>query len=288
MEAIKSWKCHGGVVTRYRHTSPALGGLSASFIVFMPPWPTTAPATKVPGLFFLSGLTCTDENFITKAGAIPHAAEHGLALVCPDTSPRGANLGAEETASWDLGVGAGFYVDATAEPWRAHYRMASYIAELRALVTDALPIDGGRMSIAGHSMGGLGALATALRDPPGAWRAVTAFAPICHPSACAWGRKAFGAYLGVESPSAWAANDPTALVSARPAGAPPLHIRIDQGAADEFLAAGQLLPADFVAAAADAGVPVEYHLHDGYDHSYYFITTFIAAHIAHHAQHLRA
>ena len=284
LEAVKSWRCFDGTVTRYRHASASLG-LSATFIVFMPRQNADAASTAlpVPALFFLSGLTCTDENFITKAGAQQHAAAHGIALVCPDTSPRGANFGPLETASWDLGMGAGFYVDATQEPWRRHYRMASYLDELRELVVACLPIDGGRLAIAGHSMGGMGALATAMRRP-GVFKCASAFNPIAHPSACPWGDKAFTAYLGADR-KAWDAYDPTALAGTY--AGPPLPILIDQGGADEWLAAGQLLPAHFTAAAAsNASLAVQFNEHAGYDHGYYFVSTFIGAHVAFAAKHV--
>lgn len=231
-------------------------------------------------------LTCTDENFITKAGAQKYAAENGVALVCPDTSPRGAGI-AGETDSWDFGAGAGFYLNATEDKWAGHYRMYDYITqELPRVLAATVPqLDVSRVSIMGHSMGGLGALVIGLRNAAN-YKSISAFAPICHPSACPWGNKAFSGYLGTDK-SAWAAYDPTDIVKALPSPAPGSEILIDQGSADDFLAQGQLLPDDFLAAAGAAGVTVRYRLQDGYDHSYYFIATFIADHIAFHASHLK-
>lgn len=262
-----------------------------TFSLFVPPG---APA---PVLLFLSGLTCTDANFCEKAGAFAAAAAARVAILVTDTSPRGepATLGVPPPSetSWDLGLGAGFYIDATSAPWAAHWRMESYVArELPALLSSdpalAASVDASRLAVFGHSMGGFGALSLALKHP-GLFRSASAFAPIAHPSACAWGRKAFGAYLGADA-AAWAAHDPTALVST-PAGAAAAraaHLKIDMGSADEFLAKGQLLPEDFLAACSAAGVDVDYALRDGYDHSYYFIATFVSDHIAHAAHYLHA
>lgn len=301
LELVKEWKSFGGVVRRYRHTSTALGGLPAVFSVILPPAALALGAAPVPGIVYLSGLTCTDDNVITKAGAQRACAAHGVALICPDTSPRGANLGPEETAAWDFGAGAGFYVDATQAPWAAHYRMYTYVTEelpaLLAAAAGELRVDAGRLGITGHSMGGLGALQIGLKRP-GVFRSVSAFAPICHPSACPWGVKAFTGYLGARGegaavPAAWAEYDPTELVAAGRVGggtpARPLHVLIDQGGDDGFLKDGQLRPEDLVAAAAGAGpaVRVEYRLQAGYDHSYFFIATFIDDHVAHHARALK-
>lgn len=288
MELVKEWRSFGGAVRRYRHASPSLGGLAATFTVFLPSAALGESPQPVPAIVFLAGLTCTDENFITKAGAIAHAEAHALALICPDTSPRGANLGPEESAAWDFGLGAGFYVDATQAPWATNYNMASYVGdELPALLAAHLPaVDTSRLSIMGHSMGGHGALTLALRRP-GAYRSVSAFAPICHPSECPWGVKALGGYLGPER-AAWGAYDATALVRGLAAGrAADLHLLVDQGGADEFLEKGQLRPQDFLDAAAAAGVPVDYRLRPGYDHSYFYIATFVGEHVAHHARFLR-
>ena len=269
--AFKTTRVHGGELRRYRHVSTATC-CEMTFAVFLPPRallaecgaPGGAPA---PLLYFLSGLTCTDLNFSEKAGAFGFAAAAHVALVLPDTSPRGdvvvAAAGAEATAHWDFGVGAGFYCDATRAPWSAHWRMESYVAvELPAVLRAALPtaLAHERASITGHSMGGCGALALALKRP-GAYRAATAFAPVAHPAACPWGRKAFAGYLG-DDEAAWRASDPTALVGCYKG--PPLRIRVDVGTADEWLAKGQLLPADFAAAAVAAGVPVDLRMQEGY------------------------
>jgi S-formylglutathione hydrolase len=238
-------------------------------------------------MFWLSGLTCTWENFSTKSGAFAHAAKHGIAIIAPDTSPRGAGVDGE-TASWDFGAGAGFYVDATTPGWKENYRMYTYVTiELPAVLRSNLPaLDLSRQSIAGHSMGGLGALMVALKNP-GMFRAVSAFSPIAHPSKAPWGIKAFSGYLGAESEADWAAYDPTDLVAAYKG--PRLPIHIDQGTGDEWLHKGQLLPDDFLAAAAGvADVPVKYSSRDGYDHSYWYISTFIGEHIAEHAAALKA
>lgn len=247
-------------------------GCDMVFAVFLPPLALLAEAGAAGGapsplLFYLSGLTCSDLNASEKAGAFSHAAAANVALILPDTSPRGdavvAAAGAAATESWDFGIGAGFYVDATQAPWAAHWRMESYVMEeLPAVLRAALPaaLAHERRSVAGHSMGGCGALALALKRP-GHFRAATAFAPVAHPSACPWGRKAFAGYLGAEG-AAWAAADPTALVAAYKG--PPLRIRVDVGTADEWLEKGQLLPGDFSAAAAAAGVPVDLRMQEGY------------------------
>jgi len=234
-------------------------------------------------LYWLSGLTCTDENFITKAGAQRAAAARGLLLVCPDTSPRGCNIPGED-ASWDFGSGAGFYVDATQEPWAKHYRMYSYITdELPRLVGAALPADLSRQSITGHSMGGHGALICALKNP-GKYRSVSAFAPISNPIECPWGVKAFSGYLG-DDRSAWREWDATEL--AKSYAGPKLDILVSQGTADSFLTDKQLLPEALAAAASNNdALALTLNMEEGYDHSYYFIATFIDQHIEHHSAHL--
>lgn len=220
-----------------------------------------------------------------KAGAQRFAAEHGIALIAPDTSPRGANVPGE-TAAWDFGVGAGFYLDASEAPWATHYRMESYIVdELRALVLGALPIEGTRLGIFGHSMGGHGALTLALRHP-GVWRSVSAFAPIAAPMRCAWGEKAFTGYLG-EDRERWKEHDASELVARSDAPRYADGILVDQGLADQFLPT-QLNPEVFEAACREAGQPLTLRRHEGYDHGYYFISTFIADHLAHHARTLLA
>ncbi|AMG44062.1 S-formylglutathione hydrolase [Achromobacter xylosoxidans] len=278
LELISQHRCFGGSQRYYRHESAEIG-LPMRFSVFVPP---QAEQGKVPVLFYLAGLTCTEETFMIKAGAQRLAAELGVMLVAPDTSPRGANVPGEDE-SWDLGTGAGFYLDATTGPWRAHYRMDSYVTrELHALVTSALPGDADRVGIFGHSMGGHGALVLALRNP-GKYRSVSAFAPIAAPSLCPWGKKAFGAYLG-DNPDDWAAYDASALM--RGLRQPfPAGILVDQGTADQFLAE-QLYPEVFEAACATAGQPLELRRQDGYDHGYYFISTFIEDHIRFHVERL--
>ncbi|KWF24112.1 S-formylglutathione hydrolase, partial [Burkholderia pseudomultivorans] len=222
-----------------------------------------------------------EETFAIKGGAQQYAAQHGIALVMPDTSPRGAGA-AGETDAWDFGVGAGFYVDATEAPWSVHYRMESYVTgELRELVTAELPIDGARLGIFGHSMGGHGALTLALRHPD-LYRSVSAFAPIAAPMRCPWGEKAFSGYLG-EDREAWKQHDASELVARADAPKFAAGILVDQGLADQFLA-NQLNPDVFEAACAKAGQPLTLRRHAGYDHGYYFISTFVADHIAHHAR----
>lgn len=296
LELLSEHKAFGGVLRFYRHASETIG-LPMRFSVFLPgsaiahaegdgtPAAGAHAARKVPGLFYLAGLTCTEETFPTKGGALLDAARRGIALIAPDTSPRGAGLPGE-TDSWDLGVAAGFYLDATVDPWRAHYRMYSYLVdELVALVTTELPIDAGRLGIFGHSMGGHGALVLGLRNPR-LFRSVSAFAPIAAPSQCPWGKKAFTAYLG-EDTAQWDAYDASKLVAAQ--AAPLDHpILIDIGLADKFLHDGQLHPDVFEAACLAAGQPLTIRRHAGYDHGYYFISTFISDHITHHANILLA
>ncbi len=273
LEILSEQSCFGGTQGFYRHSSTATG-TDMQFAVFLPP---QAEAGAVPVLYFLAGLTCTEETATIKAGAQRHAAERGLMLVMPDTSPRGAGIAGEDD-DWDLGTGAGFYLDATTEPWSAHYRMRSYIVdELRCLVNDRFPARVDATGIFGHSMGGHGALTLALSHPQ-IYRSVSAFAPICAPSRCPWGTKAFGSYLGVEG-DAWRAHDATELVREGRRQSP---ILIDQGDQDQFLAE-QLHPGLFSAACADAGQALELRTQPGYDHSYYFIQTFMSDHIAHHA-----
>lgn len=280
MELISQHGCHGGVQRFYRHDSVAIG-LPMRFSVYLPP--QAQAGARVPVVFYLAGLTCTEETFMIKAGAQRFAAEHGLMLVAPDTSPRGAGLPGEADA-WDFGVGAGFYVDATEAPWRKHWRMESYVAEeLFELVTTALPGDAARVGIFGHSMGGHGALVLAQRHPQ-RFRSVSAFAPIAAPSRCPWGEKAFTGYLGSDR-AAWAQYDASELM-ARQQGAPfPAGILVDQGLDDQFLQS-QLHPEAFAAACQAVGQPLTLRRHSGYDHGYYFITSFIADHIRHHATQL--
>ncbi len=287
MELLSEHGCFGGLQRFYKHDSKKIG-LPMRFSVFLPPSaahhtahdPTHRP---VPALLFLAGLTCNEETFMIKAGAQRLAAELGLALIAPDTSPRGANLPGEAD-SWDFGVGAGFYLDATQAPWAQHWRMESYITqELLPLVTGTLPINAAKVGIFGHSMGGHGALTLALKHP-GLFKSVSAFAPICAPSQCPWGEKAFTGFLGAEE-SSWAAHDATALMRHLLAAPYPGGILIDQGLADKFLAE-QLQPDLFEAACASAGQPLNLRRHAGYDHGYYFIASFMADHLRHHAQQL--
>lgn len=245
------------------------------FAVYQPP---QAKTQLVPVLYFLSGLTCTEENFMVKAGAQQFAAQYGLMLIAPDTSPR--NTGTpDEDQDWDLGTGAGFYVDATAAPWKAHYQMYSYITqELPALIAAHFPAKPGYQGIFGHSMGGHGALVCALRNP-NQYRSVSAFAPIAAPTQCPWGQKAFSHYLG-DQPEQWKAYDATELVLAQPTH----HtILIDQGMADQFLEK-QLLPDVFEQACTQSGQSLILRRQADYDHSYYFIASFMADHIRHHAE----
>ena len=278
MEVLSEHACFGGVQGFYRHDSTAIG-LPMRFGVFVPPQARLGP---VPVLFFLAGLTCNEETFAIKAGAQKFAAQHGLMLVTPDTSPRDTGI-ANADAAWDFGNAAGFYLDATEAPWSKHWRMGSYLAnELRAVVTANFSARSDRTGIFGHSMGGHGALTLALKHP-GAFHSVSALAPIAAPTHCPWGVKAFTGYLG-EDRALWAAHDATELVKAG-ARVPPLLI--DQGLADKFLAE-QLRPALFQAACVKAGQPLLLRKHDGYDHGYYFVASFVADHIAHHASFLNA
>lgn len=273
LEKVAESRCFGGVQQVWSHASDACG-CPMRFGLFLPP---QAAHGRVPAVWWLSGLTCTEENFIAKAGAQRVAAELGLALVVPDTSPRGLALPGDRD-SWDFGVGAGFYVDATRPPWSRHYRMRSYLVdELRALVEGEFGVDGSRTAMSGHSMGGHGALTIALSNP-GWIRSVSAFAPIAAPMRCPWGEKAFTGYLG-EDRGAWAAYDSTELLRTRGWAGPP--IRVDQGTADPFLET-QLKPELLEQACADAGVALELRRQDGYDHGYFFVSTFIEDHLRWH------
>ncbi|MFD2368396.1 S-formylglutathione hydrolase [Pseudoduganella sp. GCM10020061] len=273
MELISEHACFGGVQRFYRHDSAAIG-LPMRFSIYLPPQASTG---KVQAVMYLAGLTCTEETFMIKAGAQRVAAQLGQILVAPDTSPRGAGVPGEAD-SWDLGVGAGFYADATAEPWRAHYRMHSYLLELHQLVLDEFPVDAARFGIMGHSMGGHGALVMALRHPQ-LFSSVSAFAPICAPSQAPWGIKAFSAYLG-EDRAQWTQYDATALM-ANSRIPFPRGILVDQGLSDKFLES-QLHPHLFEAACEQAHQPLTLRRHEGYDHGYYFISTFIEEHLRFH------
>ena len=275
MQRIEQHACFNGRQEVWQHASSTLG-CAMKFAVYLPP---QAQHAACPVLYWLSGLTCTEQNFIHKAGAQRYAAEHGVILVAPDTSPRGE--GVADADGYDLGLGAGFYLNATQAPWAAHYRMHDYVVdELPALVDAHFPTSSAR-AISGHSMGGHGALVIALKNP-GRYRSVSAFAPIVAPSQVPWGQKAFTAYLG-DDRDAWRAWDATALVHGARERLPLL---VDQGAADEFLEQ-QLRPELLQAACAQAGQPLELRLRPGYDHSYYFIASFIGEHLAHHARALR-
>ncbi len=276
MQIISEHYCFGGTHGVYQHDS-ASNHSPMRFSVFTP---AQAKQGKVPVLLFLAGLTCNEETFMIKAGAQRLAAELGLALIAPDTSPRGANV-AGESDNWDFGVGAGFYLDATQAPWAKNWRMESYITqELLPLVTGALPIHVAKVGIFGHSMGGYGALTLALRHP-GLFRSVSAFAPICAPVRCPWGRKAFTGYLGADE-STWAAHDATALMGELTSAPYPGGILIDQGLADKFLAE-QLHPHLFETACTSAKQTLTLRKHAGYDHGYYFVASFMADHLQHHA-----
>lgn len=270
--------CFGGTVGYYSHSSSQCQ-CEMRFSVFIPP-----QAGPVPVLYYLSGLTCTEDNFTAKAGAQRYAAEQGLMLVAPDTSPRGEDI-PDEADAWDFGTGAGFYVDATQAPWSQHYRMYSYVVEeLPKLIAANFAIQPDRQGIFGHSMGGHGALVCGLRNPH-LFKSISAFAPIAAPSQCAWGQKALAGYLG-DDPALWQAYDASQLVKTH--AQPDRTILIDQGSADPFLAQGQLLPEVFEAACNEAGQPLILRMQPGYDHGYYFIATFMADHLRHHAAVLRA
>jgi S-formylglutathione hydrolase len=280
MEILSAHGCHGGVQRFYRHDSSVIG-LPMRFSVFLPP--QALQRHRVSVLFYLAGLTCSEETFPAKGGAQRIASKLGIALVAPDTSPRGAGIPGEAEA-WDFGVGAGWYLDAQAEPWKRHWRMESYLVdELMPLVAGGLAIDIARAGIFGHSMGGHGALTLALRHP-GKFRTVSAFAPVVAPTQCPWGVKAFSGYLG-EDRELWKAHDASELMSAQTSAPFPNGILIDQGLDDKFLAE-QLKPELFEAACARAGQPLTLRRHPGYDHSYYFISTFMADHVRHHARRL--
>ncbi len=282
-ELLASHSCFGGEQRFYRHDSAAIG-LPMKFAVYLPPQASHGP---VPAVLYLAGLTCNEETFAIKAGAQRLAAELGLALIAPDTSPRGDAVESlpGATASWDFGIGAGFYLNATQEPWRTHWRMESYLLDdLLPQVTAQLPIDGERVGIFGHSMGGHGALTLALRHP-GRFKTVSAFAPICAPIQCPWGVKAFSGYLG-DDRTQWLEHDATVLMQHQPVAPYPGGILIDQGLADKFLA-DQLHPQLLEAACAAIGQPLTLRHHAGYDHGYYFVQSFMADHLAHHAAGLK-
>ncbi|GGB32953.1 S-formylglutathione hydrolase [Oceanisphaera marina] len=276
MQIVQQQICFGGRQIRYQHDSKVLD-CSMQFSVFLPPQAELGP---VPAVYWLSGLTCSDENFSSKAGAQRVAAELGLALIIPDTSPRGEGVADDENAAYDLGLGAGFYVNATQAPWQQHYQMYDYVlSELPNLVEAELPLNGKR-AISGHSMGGHGALVLALRNPE-RFVSVSAFSPISNPSNCPWGHKALGAYLGNDR-QAWAQYDASLLLKEHGC---PLPILVEQGESDNFLNE-QLKPEVLAQAAKQADANFTLRMQPGYDHSYYFIATFIEDHLRFHAEHL--
>lgn len=275
VEVLARHGVHGGTLHYCRHDSAATG-TPMRFSLFLPPGEGPFPA-----LIFLAGLTCTEENFTTKAGAYGFAAALGLAVVAPDTSPRGE--GVPDDPAYDLGQGAGFYLDATAAPWAQHFRMESYVTRDLIEALAEFPVDAARLGISGHSMGGHGALTLAFRHPD-LFRSVSAFAPIASPTRCPWGEKAFTAYLG-EDRAAWAGHDAALLIASCVAKGRFDNILVDQGEADSFLA-GQLKPELLAQAAQAAGQPLTLRMQPGYDHSYFFITSFVADHIGWHAARL--
>lgn len=283
MEQVASSKSFGGQQLRFKHQSEVLD-CEMHFSVYLPPLAALAPtgaAPKLPILYWLSGLTATDENFMQKAGAQRVAAQLGLVLVAPDTSPRGESVPDDAEAAYDFGLGAGFYLNATAAPWSRNYRMYDYITrELPKLVHANFPVDPQRQAISGHSMGGHGALSIALKNL-NQFRSVSAFAPIVAPTLCPWGQKAFRLYLG-ENKKAWEEYDTVCLLQHVSGSIPML---VDQGAADQYLEE-QLQPALLVEACSKVNYPLVYNLRDGYDHSYFFIASFIEEHLRFHAKHL--
>jgi S-formylglutathione hydrolase len=273
LELVSESRCFDGRQITYEHRSTVCD-CSMRFAAFLPP---AAAHGSVPALYWLSGLTCTEENFSIKAGAQRYAAELGIALIIPDTSPRGVDIPGQDEAI-DVGTGAGFYVNATQTPWSAHYRMYDYICEeLVSTVNAHLPVDPERKSISGHSMGGHGALVIGLRNPD-RYRSISAFAPIASASRSQWGQHALRAYLG-DDPAAWRTYDAAAIVRARPSRH---ELLVDQGGGDPFL--DQLRPNDLQEACREAGQPLTFRERPGYDHGYYFVATFIAEHLRFHAQ----
>ena len=266
--------CFDGTVSFYSHVSSQTK-TKMNFSIF---FPDEKINSNVPGLIYLAGLTCTDETFITKAGALKYASEQGMALICPDTSPRDAGVDGEDK-DWDFGTGAGFYLDAEKEPWAQNYRMYSYITkELICIMDNEFDIDIKKIGIFGHSMGGHGALTIFLKNQD-IFKSVSAFAPICNPMKCPWGKKAFTNYLGTEIEK-WKSYDACHLVTKNPTS---VEILVDQGLSDAFLKE-QLYPHKFLEACKSANVNLKFRQHEGYDHGYYFISTFMADHIEHHAK----
>ena len=280
IETVSETRCFGGTMGTYRHASRA-NNCDMQFAVFVPP---QAADGNVPVVTFLSGLTCTEENFMTKSGAQRYAAELGIMLVAPDTSPRGEGVPDDPDGAWDFGLGAGFYLNATEEPWSRHYRMYDYVTkDLQDAVFDSFPGDRDRQGLTGHSMGGHGALTIGLKHPD-VFRSLSAFAPISTTLHSPWGQKALSYYLGKDT-SAWHSYDASEV--ARNVSDPAIvgAILVDQGLADPFLAE-QLQPERLEAACAESGLSLELRRHDGYDHGYYFIATFIGDHLRHHSAQL--
>ena len=278
LELLSSIHCFGGEQRRYQAPSAVLS-VNTIFSVFLPEYAASNP---VPVVIYLSGLTCTDENAVTKAGAQRVASELGLALVFPDTSPRGDGVADDAEGAYDLGLGAGFYINATQSPWAEHYQMESFIvSELPQVLSAIEGLDLSRVSICGHSMGGHGAMTLALKNP-GMYKSVSAFSPICAPTSCPWGHKALSAYLGDDRDS-WKKHDTCELISA---GAEPIPLLVDQGAADQFLQ-DQLKPELLTAACEANDFPLTYREHAGYDHSYFFIASFMEDHLRFHAKYLQ-
>lgn len=280
MEILSEHFAFGGKVGFYRHRSD-VNRCDMQFSVYVPPQAGDGP---VPVLYYLAGLTCTEETFMIKGGAQRTAAELGLMLVAPDTSPRGDDVPDDPDGAWDFGLGAGFYLNATEPPWQTHYNMYDYVtSELPAVLRSAFPADTGRQGITGHSMGGHGALTIGLKNPE-LYRSISAFAPICSPGNCPWGRKAFSNYLGSDQ-ARWREYDATELARGIDS-LPQQKILVDQGMADQFLEQ-ELQPHLFESVCAERGIELELRRHDGYDHGYYFIATFMEDHIRHHAAILR-
>jgi len=280
LEIISDNKSHGGRQLVVKHASSATS-TDMTFSVFLPP--QAESGARLPVVWYLSGLTCTHANVTEKGEYRAACAELGLIFVAPDTSPRGQGVPTALEGAWDLGLGAGFYVDATQEPWAKHYRMWTYVTEeLPALAVGEFPVDGYRQAIMGHSMGGHGALTVALRNPD-LFRSVSAFAPIVAPGQVPWGQKALGAYLGAD-PAGWRKHDAVALIEN---GARVPELLVDVGDADPFLEK-ELRPELFSQACAGAGIPLTLRMQPGYDHSYYFISTFMADHLRWHAERLGA
>lgn len=276
IETLSEHTAFNGTIGFYRHDSTS-NNCPMQFSVFQP---LQAKSESVPVVTYLAGLTCTEETFMIKSGALRVAAELGLMLVAPDTSPRGEDVPDDPDGAYDFGLGAGFYLNATEAPWNQHFNMYDYLTkELPEVLSSSFPADLNRQGITGHSMGGHGALTIGLKNPQ-AYRSISAFAPICSPSNCPWGKKAFENYLG-EDRAAWAEYDATELVGKLQA-APEHKILIDQGLADQFLEQ-ELHPDLFEAACAANGVALELRRHDGYDHGYFFISTFMEDHLRYHA-----